>query len=117
MIGRRWGPKLGPVYFEYLHLRYSDPYDLERKAYVEAIYRRALEALGDRHYRHALEVGCSIGTLTERLLDRCDQLTAVDVSFAAVWRARRRLRGRSGVRVVRRRLPKRLPKGPFDLIV
>ena len=39
-----------------------------------------LAALPQERYRSALEVGCSIGTLTADLAPRCDNLLAVDAS-------------------------------------
>jgi trans-aconitate methyltransferase len=117
VIGRRLGPRAGRLYFEYLHFRYDDPYDLRRKAYVEETYARELAALGERSFERGLEIGCSIGTLTERLAPRCDSLLALDVSHAAVRTARQRLSHLPWVRVERRKLPRRMPRGPFDLIV
>jgi SAM-dependent methyltransferase len=115
------GPKLasraGRLYFEYLHLRYPDPYELEQKAYAQETYDRELAAISGRVFQRALEIGCSQGSLTGRLAERCESVLAVDVSRTAVWRARRRLAHVPGVRVERRRVPRQMPKGPFDLIV
>ena len=76
-----------------------------------AKYAATVEALGDRRFGRALEVGCSIGVLTELLAARCDALLAVDVSVRAVERARARLTGAPHVRVERRTLPEELPAG------
>jgi SAM-dependent methyltransferase len=62
-------------------------------------------------------VGCSIGSLTERLAPRCEELLAIDISQTAVDRARRRLADRPNVRVERRTIPREMPDGSFDLIV
>ena len=112
-----WGPRIGRLYYEYLHLRYGDPYGLRDDPYVEETYDRQLAVLGERRFSAGLEVGCSVGTLTERLSRGCDSLIATDISLFAVLRARRRLAGTPGVRVERRRLPAQIPSGPFDLIV
>ena len=115
--GIGWGPGLGRLYFEYLHFRYRDPYGLESKPYVKETYERQLGALAGQRFRRGLELGCSVGTLTDRLALHCDSLLAIDISYGAVRRARQRLKHRPGVRVERRFLPDGLPAGPFDLIV
>ncbi len=105
---------------EHFEARYAadpDPWDFETSAYEQAKYERTVAALGDRRYRRGFEAGCSIGVLTERLAERCDELLAVDIAQAAVDGARRRLAGRPNVRVERRTLPEQWPAGPFDLVV
>jgi LmbE family N-acetylglucosaminyl deacetylase/2-polyprenyl-3-methyl-5-hydroxy-6-metoxy-1,4-benzoquinol methylase len=74
-------------------------------------------SLPKNRYATALEIGCSIGVLTEALADRCDTLYAVDVSPVAVDRARKRLAGRSNVLVAQADLSADFPTGPFDLVV
>ncbi|HEY2637054.1 MAG TPA: SAM-dependent methyltransferase, partial [Solirubrobacteraceae bacterium] len=64
-----------------------------------------------------LELGCSIGVLTERLAGRCDELVAVDIAPRAVAAARERLAGWTSVTVEERDLPAELPAGPWDLIM
>jgi SAM-dependent methyltransferase len=109
--------RIGRLYFEYLHLRYSDPWSYLTSPYERDKYARTLAALADRTFDRALEVGCSIGVLTSLLAPRCRELVAVDTARLAVARARRRLSGTPGVRVERRTLPRDMPPGPFDLIV
>ena len=76
-----------------------------------------MAALEGRRFSRGLEVGCSIGVLTERLAGSCDELVAVDVVRA---RGRHRPRAAGGARAVeveRCSLPEEAPDGPFDLIV
>ncbi len=113
---RRRAP-LGRDYFERLYERSDDPWGFETSAYERAKYRRTLEALDNRRFHRALEVGCSIGVFTALLAPRCDELVAIDVSERAIARARARLAGVPGVRLVRAGIPAELPPGPFDLIV
>ena len=79
-----------------------------------------LALLPDRRYRHALQPGCSIGTLTAQLAGRCDRVTAMDVADSALLTADARLR-RAGCRDrVTLYLSSRdaaWPPGPFDLLV
>ena len=104
-------------HFEALYAADPDPWDYETSVYEHAKYERTLAALGDRRYARALEAGCSIGVLAERLARHCDELLAVDIAQAAVQAARERLAAYDHVRVERRTLPSEWPAGPFDLVV
>lgn len=105
------------AYFEELYRASEDPWDLATSAYERDKYDLTMTALGDRPYPAALEVGCSIGTLTQRLAERCGTVLAIDAAPTAVERARRRVAGRDGVTVERRTVPGEMPGGSFDLIV
>lgn len=104
-------------YFEKLYAHHSDPWDYETSAYEHAKYAATLASLPRSHYRHGLELGCSIGVLTEKLADRVSTLTAVDTSSTALDRARKRLAGRSQVRWIRAHLPAGEWQGSYDLVV
>jgi SAM-dependent methyltransferase len=105
------------AYFEALYAADPDPWDLATSPYERDKYDATIAALDGRRYGRGLEVGCSIGTLSERLAGVCDELVPLDAAPTAVARARRRLEGRPGVTVELRRAPDELPEGPFDLIV
>jgi len=109
--------RLRANYFEGLYEHDPDPWDFATSDYEARKYDATLAALGDRRRRSALEVGCSIGVLSERLAERCDALLAVDAAPSAVAQARRRLAGLPHVRVEERELPEAMPRGPFDLVV
>jgi SAM-dependent methyltransferase len=94
-----------------------DPYGIETSGWEMLQYRRTLQALGERHFCSALEVGCGEGVLSEMLAPRCGQLLALDISEVAVDRARRRTSGQAGVSVEQRTLPEEMPRGRFDLIL
>ena len=105
--------------FDALYTSARDPWDMETSAYERAKYDATLAVLGDR-YECALEVGCSIGVLSERLAGRCEQLVALDVSEVALARARERLATSPyGPRVTFRRaeVPGEWPEGRYDLVV
>jgi 2-polyprenyl-3-methyl-5-hydroxy-6-metoxy-1,4-benzoquinol methylase len=109
-------------YFEDVYGASDDPWHFETSAYEAAKYARTLAALPRDHYGRGLEVGCSIGVLTERLAGRVDHLLSVDVNDKALGRARARLSaGPVGAHVTfaRHRLPDDLAQlgGPFDLVV
>ena len=81
-------------------------------AYERDKYDLTIAALGDRPYAAALEAGCSIGTLTERLAERCGTVLAIDGAPTAVERARRRVAGLAhGVTVERRAIPDEHARG------
>ena len=107
-------PRLGAEFFDDLYAHDPDPWGFETSDYERAKYDATLAALDGRHYARGLEIGCSIGVLTERLSPHVDDLLAVDVSAAALDRARARL---PRVRFERREIPEEFPDGRFDLIV
>jgi cyclopropane fatty-acyl-phospholipid synthase-like methyltransferase len=109
--------RLRAGYFDALYAADPDPWDFETSAYERAKYDATVAALGGRRYGSALEIGCSIGVLSERLAEHCDRLLAVDAAEAAARAARARLAGLAHVTVERRELPEQFPDGPFELIV
>lgn len=107
---------LQPGYFDKLYAENPDPWRMETSAYEEAKYIATLAALPRARYTHAIEIGCSVGVLTARLAERCDELLGIDVAQAALDRAAQRCRGLP-VRFERSTLPDTAPVGRFDLIV
>jgi len=103
--------------FDAVHNGSADPWDYASSWYERRKRALTLAALPGEMYQRALEVGCSIGTLTEDLAGRCRSVLAVDASGAAVRLARHRLEGREGVRVEQRVVPGSWPEGTFDLLV
>ena len=104
-------------YFEGLYAACDDPWGFETSPYEQEKYARTLEALGRERVKQALEVGCSIGVLTQRLGERCDHLTATDLSPSALKAASARC---AAVRNISFRLVSSAAEsfeGRFDLIV
>ena len=107
-------------YFDKLYDRFDDPWKFTERWYEKRKRALTLAALPAERYGSALELGCSIGVLTEQLATRVDSLLAVDVSSAAVERARERLAASgvgAGVRIEQRDIGTDFPPGTFDLIV
>lgn len=104
-------------YFDAVYAADEDPWRFESSAYEHAKYDATLAALDGRHFHRALEIGCSIGVLTQRLAGRCDALLAVDVNDTALAKARARCAHLPHVRLERRELPRAWPPGRFDLVV
>ena len=107
---------LPPGYFDDVYAASDDPWRFETSDYEAAKYRTSLDALGDRRFDRALEIGCSIGVFTALLAPRCAELLAVDVSEAALERARRRCATLDQARFERMAVPDAFPSGSFDLI-
>ena len=94
-----------------------DPFLFDTNPYEQGKFNHLIETLDGRSYGSALEVGCAIGSFTEKLLPHCDRLLAIDISQTAVDRTRNRFPGSSKITVERATIPQTLPPGPFDLVV
>lgn len=75
--------------FDPLHESSPDPWNTRSAWYEERKRTLTLAALPERRYAAALELGCSVGALAHDLSTRCDAVTAVDESAAALAQARR----------------------------
>lgn len=108
-----WQPGWGRGCHERLY-RSANPYRIDASAYEQQKYDRVVAALAGRRYGRVLEVGCGEGDLSERLGGLTDDLLGVDISDAAVRRARSRV---PSATFETRTLPAAMPEGTFDLIV
>ena len=108
------------AYFDRIYTESADPWQLQSRWYERRKYAITLALLPYARYRHAFEPGCSIGVLTEQLANRCDRVTATDVSVAALDAAHRKLvdagRGDS-VTLLRASLDEPWPLTGCDLVV
>lgn len=116
--------RLPDTYFDRMYATSADPWQLATRWYEQRKYAITMSMLPQPRYRHAFEPGCSIGTLTALLAERCDHVTAMDVAGAALETADARLRAdgcRAGTRdrvtLSRGSLDDPWPPGPFDLLV
>jgi predicted TPR repeat methyltransferase len=108
---------LSPGYFDQMYAAAADPWGFTTRWYEKRKYALTMAMLPAERYSCALELGCSIGVLTEKLADRCDDLIACDIAKAAVDSAAERTAACPNVRVEQRALPEQWPEGCFDLIV
>lgn len=106
-----------PEYFDALYASSEDPWSFTERWYERRKRALTIAALPYARYSRAFEIGCSIGTLTAELADRCDTLVSVDTAAAAVATARTRLIGVSNVELSVMNVPDQWPAGTFDLIV
>ncbi len=107
---------LAADYFERLYAAADDPWSFATSPYELDKYEHTVAALGPRYVR-GLEIGCSVGVLTQRLAPRCDELLAIDVSERALSAARARCAELAHVTFARVRVPQDFPARPFDLVV
>jgi SAM-dependent methyltransferase len=108
---------LPPDYFERVYAANPDPWGYETSDYEDRKYATTLAALPRDCYACGLEIGCSVGVLTERLARRCEHLLAIDVNGRALARARERSALRQNVEFDQMQVPQSFPTGTFDLIV
>jgi len=106
-----------PEYFDALYASSEDPWSFTERWYERRKRALTIAALPHARYSRAFEIGCSIGTLTAELADRCDTLVSVDTAAAAVATARTRLIGVGNVELSVMNVPDQWPAGTFDLIV
>ncbi len=105
------------AHFDRIYAASADPWGYETSAYEAGKYAATLDALPAQRFAAALEVGCSIGVLTQRLAGRCDRLIAIDAAALAIERAKERLACVPHVDIRLGRVPEAWPAGSFDLIV
>jgi len=111
-------PSLDATYFEGIFEHDEDPWQLASSDYEAAKFAATHDALADRRYARALEVGCAQGVLTARLTGLCDALLAIDIASRALARARDRVGDRPGLRLEQMAFPRETPDGPpFDLVI
>ena len=106
-----------PGHFERIYRSNPDPWEYLTSPYEREKYRHSLEVLGPARYLSGLEVGCSIGVLTQMLAARCDALLGVDFVDQALREAVDRCADLPWVRFERMQVPAQWPEGQFDLIV
>jgi len=108
---------LRPEYFDSLYAANGDPWAFASSPYEAVKYAATLAALPQTRYDDALELGCSIGVLTQQLAPRCARLLATDIAEAALSRARSRCADLPQITFERRDLTTEFPLGRFDLIL
>ena len=115
--GPRNEGSLPPAYFRQIYERSRDPWNFETSEYESGKYAVTLASLPQERYENVLEIGCSIGVLTQKLAPRCEALLSIDVSDRALAAARERCKALPQVRFERMHVPREMPNGSFDLIV
>lgn len=104
-------------HFDRLYRREQDPWGFETSPYEQRKYTATLASLPRRRYTGCLEVGCSIGVLSQRLAPRCDRFLGIDLADDAVKRARERAYPGDDADFMVAEVPRQWPSGRYDLIV
>jgi len=113
----RGDPSRDEAYFNLLYEANPDPWDFATSPYERRKYQASLQALGQRKFAAAFEIGCSIGVFTALLAPRCKALLAVDAAAAPLRAAAQSCAGLAQVRFEKRMMPRDWPARKFDLIV
>lgn len=108
---------LPPNYFDALYQADPDPWKFETSDYEANKYAATIAALPKFRYRSALEIGGSIGVLTEKVAARTDALLSIDVSSVAQERAIKRCQRLPHVQFQIMQIPHEFPDQRFDLIL
>ena len=103
--------------FDAVHGRDEDPWGYTGAWYEQRKRALTLAALPEQSYDAGLEIGCSIGTLSVELAERCGTFLAVDASNTALARAAERLEHLPAAKTRHLTVPHGWPEGEFDLIV
>lgn len=104
-------------YFEQVYAANDDPWNFQTSEYEAEKYAATIKALPKKKYGNALEIGCSIGVLTQQLAEKCSRLLATDVSEKALEKAREMCRDLPNVDFKAMSFPHHLPQEKYDLIV
>jgi len=96
----------------------GDYWRLETCEFDQSGYARSLQLLSDRRYPRTLEIGCGAGAFTRLLASMSDHVVGLDVSPAAIDRARVQVAD-PGVEFRVANVMDAAPEteGPWDLIV
>lgn len=104
---------------EYFERRYASANDIWHyggRQDCHADYASTLAVLPQSVYKNGLELGCSVGAMTEYIASYCRQLTAVDCADSALAIARERCRCLDNVVFKQALIPNEFPVDRFDLI-
>jgi LmbE family N-acetylglucosaminyl deacetylase len=117
LAGFRLTSEMLASYFDKLYTEDPDPWKFETSEYEAKKYAATIAALQQDKYEYALEIGGSIGVLTEKLAVKCNSLLSIDVSQIAQSKAIQRCQNLSHVKFDIMCIPKNFPDEMFDLIL
>ena len=105
------------AHFSRIYQSNPDPWGFRTDPYEQDKYRHSIEVLSDYRFSSGLEVGCSIGVLTQMLALKCDRVLAVDIVDQPLVAAAQRCADQPWVWFQRMQIPGEWPDERFDLIV
>lgn len=104
-------------YFDTIYKDNADPWNFEKSEYEAKKYQQTMDSIPGIRYENGLEIGCSIGILTNMLKDKCENLLAIDISEKVLKAAQDRLMNYPNVTFKVSAIPDEFPQGNYDLIV
>ncbi|WP_051907946.1 PIG-L family deacetylase [Flavimarina sp. Hel_I_48] len=107
---------LSQDYFDTLYQTSDDPWNFTKSFYEKSKYEETLKVLKP-FYHNILELGCSIGVLSEQLALKCDHLMSVDISEFPLETAKKRCAPLGNIDFVKMDVSKNFPQNTFDLIL
>jgi len=108
---------IGKAYFDAMYETSQDPWNFTASAYEQEKYQHTITSLAGKRFGNGIEIGCSIGVLTELLANHCSSILGVDISEQPIAIARERLKNREGIAFAVKQIPQQYPEEQFDLIV
>lgn len=108
---------LDSEYFKEVYDANEDPWNFETSEYEAAKYAATIAALPKKHYENVLEIGCSIGVLTQLLAKMSTHLLATDISQKALDLASERCKDLKNVSFKKLNFQNELPDDQYDLIM
>ncbi len=108
---------LPATYFDAIYQADPDPWKFATSEYEANKYNATIAALPKSRYGSALEIGGSIGVLTEKLAQYCDSILSIDVSKLAQEQAIQRCQKLEQVQFKLMNFPHQYPQEKFDLIL
>lgn len=108
---------LDSEYFKGVYDANEDPWNFETSEYEAKKYAATISALPKEHYDNVLEIGCSIGVLTQLLAQKSTHLLATDISEKALDLASKRCENLENVSFRKLNFQNELPDDQYDLIM
>lgn len=108
---------LDSQYFKEVYDANEDPWNFETSEYEAAKYATTIAALPKDHYENVLEIGCSIGVLTQLLAQKSSHLLATDISQKALDLAAKRCIDLKNVSFKLLNFQNELPDDQYDLVM
>ncbi|MCX8526413.1 class I SAM-dependent methyltransferase [Chryseobacterium formosus] len=108
---------LNSDYFKEVYDANEDPWNFETSEYEAAKYATTIAALPKDHYENVLEIGCSIGVLTQLLAQKSTHLLATDISQKALDLAAKRCIDLKNVSFKLLNFQNEFPDDLYDLVM
>ncbi|MDT0677523.1 bifunctional PIG-L family deacetylase/class I SAM-dependent methyltransferase [Autumnicola musiva] len=110
-------PAVNISYFDDLYSNDDDPWDFETSPYEQKKYNKTLDAIPERNFKNALEIGCANGVFTALFAPQCKRLLALDLNRNAVESARKRCSHLPQCHFMKWDVANGLPSSDFDIII